>query len=71
MDSSQESGMPTQVDSKSESHDVMSLVSTLALSYSSAINVNFSDVQQSFGRFIKLTLQALLGKPRVGKLSTT
>ena len=56
MDSSQESGMPTQVDSKSESHDVMSLVSTLALSYSSAINVNFSDVQQSFGWFTKLTL---------------
>jgi hypothetical protein len=39
MDSSQESGMPTQVDSKSESHDVMSLVSTFALSYASAINV--------------------------------
>jgi hypothetical protein len=48
--------MPTQVDSKSESHDVMYLVSTFALTYASAINVNFSDVQQSPGWFIKLTL---------------
>jgi hypothetical protein len=56
MDSSQESGMPTQVDLKSESHDVMSLISTSALFYASAINVNFSDVQQSLGWFIKLPL---------------
>jgi hypothetical protein len=48
--------MPTQVDSKTEYHDVMSLVSTSALSYASAINVNFSDVQQSLGWFTKLTL---------------